>query len=163
MIVPGNGLATRAHDERKTLMPLVFLIVGVLFIVLARNNTHHDFEQLLKSEFTGSQSFLVWASAIVILGLIGFFKPVRPITDALIGLIILVLIIHNSGAFAQFNSAIRSPIAPVGQAAPPQQAAASSGAIGTGFGQPVIAPNTTPGIPGGGTVGTLPSSNLGLL
>lgn len=98
-------------------MPLVFLIVGVLFIVLARNNTHTNFEQLLRSEFTGSQSFLVWASAIVILGLIGFFKPVRPITDALIGLIILVLILHNSGAFAQLNKALRNPIAPAGSAA----------------------------------------------
>lgn len=93
-------------------MPLVFLIVGVMFIVLARNGTQGDFEQLLKSEFTGAQSFLVWVSALVILGLIGFFRPVRPITDAMIGLIVLVLILQNRNVFAQFNAAIRNPTAP---------------------------------------------------
>ncbi len=93
-------------------MPLFFLLIGILFLVLARNGTQGEFEQLLKSEFTGSQSFVVWASALVLLGLVGFFKPVRPIADAMIGLIILVLILHNKGVFAQFNAALRNPVAP---------------------------------------------------
>jgi hypothetical protein len=93
-------------------MPLIFLILGILFLVLARNNTQGDFETLLKSEFSGSQSFIVWVSALVILGLVGFWKPARPITDAAIGLIILVLILSNKGLFAQFNNALRNPTAP---------------------------------------------------
>jgi drug/metabolite transporter (DMT)-like permease len=100
-------------------VPLVFLAVGILFLVLARNGTQGDFEQLLKADFVGSQSFLVWGSAILILGLVGFFKPVRPISDALIGLIILVLILGNSGAFANFNAAIRNPTAPTPDPATP--------------------------------------------
>ena len=93
-------------------MPLVFLFIGVVFLILARNGTQGDFESLLKKEFSGSQSFLVWASAFVILGLIGFWKTARPITDALIGLILFVLIVENKGFFSQFNAAIRNPVAP---------------------------------------------------
>ena len=93
-------------------MPLIFLIVGILFLVLARQGTQGDFETLLKSEFSGSQSFIVWVSAIVILGLVGFWKPARPITDAGIGLILLVLILSNKGLFSQFNNALRNPAAP---------------------------------------------------
>ena len=145
-------------------MPLMFLAVGILFLVLARNGTQGDFEQLLKSEFSGSQSFIVWASAIVLLGLLGFFKPVRPVTDAMIGLIVLVLLISNQGFFAKFNAALRDPVAP---AAPAQTLTPSQalipGAIGGQYGTPVIAPGTTPGLPQGGTVGVMPTSEQGLL
>lgn len=91
-------------------MPIGFLFVGVMFIVLAYRGTIGDFEKLLVGTFTGAQSFVVWVSAILILGLLGFFKPIRPITDAFIGLIILVIILKNSGLFAQFNQALRSPV-----------------------------------------------------
>lgn len=107
-------------------MPFVFLIVGVLFLVLARNGTQGDFETLLKSEFSGQHSFFVWASAIVILGLIGFFRPVRPITDAMIGLIILVLILKNQELFTQFNAALNAPTAPAVPAATQAQISAAN-------------------------------------
>lgn len=114
-------------------MPFVFIIAGILFLMLSYNGTTGDFEKLLKNEFTGSQSFLVWASAIVILGLIGFFKPVRPITDAFIGLILLVIILQHSGLFAQFNSAIRAPVAPApaptGSVAPTGSPGFAGGAV----------------------------------
>lgn len=93
-------------------MPLVFIVLGLLFLVVAINGTHRDLWALLKSEFTGTNSFVVWASALVILGLVGYWKKIRPVTDAGIGLIFLVLIIANKGFFAKFNAAIRNPTAP---------------------------------------------------
>lgn len=134
-------------------MPLIFIAIGILFLVLARNGTQGDFEQLLKSEFTGAQSFIVWASAIVILGLLGFFKPIRPVTDAFIGLIILVLILHNKGFFGQLNAALRNPVAPTSSdalaATPAQVGAANSMAAGTltnpGSTPSTLAPGMNPG------------------
>ena len=133
-------------------MPFVFLIVGVLFLVLARNGTQGDFETLLKSEFSGQHSFFVWASAIVILGLIGFFKPVRPITDAMIGLIVLVLILKNQGLFRQLNAALNAPVAPAvtaPAATPAQISTVNSMAGGTLLNPPdtpsTLAPGMVPG------------------
>ena len=52
---------------------------------------------------------MVWAGAIVILGLVGYLRPVRPIADAMIGLIFLVIIIRNKGEYDQNNAALRNP------------------------------------------------------
>jgi len=112
-------------------MPVVIILIGLLFLILARNGTQGSFEGLLKSEFTGAQSFLVWASALLILGLIGFWKTARPVTDAMIGLIILVLILSNPGLFAKFNEAIRGPQTPTDQpGATPLQPPATPPLIG---------------------------------
>lgn len=107
-------------------MPFVLLVLGLLFLVVAVRGTQDQFFALLKGEFTGTNNFLVWVLAIVILGLIGYLKPIRPVAHAMIGLIILVMIIANKGIFAQFNNAIRNPTA---SAAPSQPAA-----IGSAFG-----------------------------
>ncbi len=136
-------------------MPLVFLFIGVVFLILARNGTQGDFETLLKKEFSGSQSFLVWASALVILGIIGFWKTARPISDALIGLILFVLIVENKGFFNQFNAAIRNPVAPPATdalAATPAQVNTFNGATqGT-----LLNPGSTPSTLAPGMVPALP-------
>lgn len=94
-------------------MPFVLLGVGVLFLVVAVRGTQGDFYKLLKSEFAGSNSFIPWIAAILVLGLAGYIKPIRPVTHAFIVLIILVLILANGGkVFGQFNDAIKSPVAP---------------------------------------------------
>lgn len=94
-------------------MPFVFAVLGVLFLIVAINGTQATLWSLLKSEFVGTNSFIPWASAIIILGLIGYAKPVKPIADGLIGLILLALILANKGGFfAQFNNALRNPVAP---------------------------------------------------
>lgn len=135
-------------------MPLVFLFIGVVFLVLARNGTQGDFETLLKSEFRGNQNFLVWASAFIILGLIGFWKTARPITDALIGLILFVLIISNGGFFDKLNAALRNPVAPATTdalaATPAQVGTANSAAAGT-----LVNPGSTPSTLAPGMVPTV--------
>lgn len=119
-------------------MPFVLLLLGLLFLVVAVRGTQTDFFSLVKSEFTGTNNFLVWVLAIVILGMIGYLKPIRPVAHAMIGLVILVMIIANKGIFANFNQAIRNPAAtpaattgtgataPAGTTAPAQPAASTS-------------------------------------
>ena len=94
-------------------MPFVFIFLGLLFLVVAVRGTQGQMFTLLKSEFVGTNSFVPWASSIVVLGLIGYARPIRPITDSLIGLILLVILLANHGGFfTQFNNAIRNPVAP---------------------------------------------------
>lgn len=94
-------------------MPFVLLALGILFLVVSYQNTQSDLFALLKSEFSGSNSFLVWASAFIILGLIAYIKPVRPIAHGFMVLLVLVLVLANHGGFfKEFNNAIRNPKAP---------------------------------------------------
>ena len=98
-------------------MPYALVILGVLLLVTAVRGTQGDLWSLLKSEFSGTNSFVVWASAFLILGMIGYIKTVRPATDALMMLVLFALIVKNRGGFFdQFNQAIRNPVAPAGGA-----------------------------------------------
>lgn len=126
-------------------MPFVFIILGLLFLVVAIRGTQAQFFALLRSEFVGANSFVPWASAIVILGLIGYARPVRPVTDALIGLIILAMLLANRGGFfAQFNSALRNPVAPDASGSAP-----ASGLAGTTYSPAFTPANATPASTGG--------------
>ena len=91
-------------------MPFVLLILGMLFLVVAIRGTQGTFFTLLKSEFVGNNSFVVWGAALVILGLVAYIRPIRPAIQALMGLILLVIFLANKGGvFSQFNNAIRNP------------------------------------------------------
>jgi hypothetical protein len=112
-------------------MPFVLLLVGILFFVVALQGTQGSLFSLLKSEFVGTNSFVVWAAAFVIIGLLGYIRPIRPITHAFLVLMLLVLILTNGkGFFSQFNAALRSPVAPASAASSTSSSASSSpGAI----------------------------------
>lgn len=125
-------------------MPFVFLILGVGLLVVAVKGTHQQFFTLLKSEFTGSNNFIVWVMAIAVLGALGFIKPIRPIALGFIVLVFLVMILKNGGGFfSQLNSQVANPTAP--SAAP----GGGSGSIVTnpfapGSGNSLLTPQGTP-------------------
>jgi hypothetical protein len=106
-------------------MPFVLLALGILFLVVSIKGTQGDLFALLQSEFTGSNSFIIWASALIILGLLAYIKPIRPVVHAFMALIVLVLLLANHGHFfSQFNQAIRNPATPP----PPQPSNTGSNA-----------------------------------
>lgn len=76
-------------------MPLFLLLLGVIFLVAAIRGNQNDLLDLLKDDFSGDNNFLLWVLSLVILVGVGQFKAVRPISDAFLGLIILVIIIAN--------------------------------------------------------------------
>ncbi len=101
-------------------MPFVFVVIGILFLVTAIRGTQGAMFTLLKSEFVGSNSFVPWAAAIFILGALGYSKTVRPVADAMIGLVFLAMILANKGGFfSQLNNQLRNPVAPATPAATP--------------------------------------------
>lgn len=104
-------------------MGIVFLIVGIFAVAIGVRGQAGEAGKLLASEFTGSNSYVQWLAAILILGAIGIWKPARPAANAMIGLVILAIFIRRGqGFFDQFNSAITSATA-----APRQAVATASG------------------------------------
>lgn len=87
-------------------MPIAFLFIGVIFLVAAVRGTQQDLFDLLKGDFTGPHNFFQFALGIFAVGAIGYVKPLRPISNAFMVLLVLVLFIRNRGFFDQFVSAV---------------------------------------------------------
>jgi uncharacterized membrane protein YgcG len=92
-------------------MPLVAILAGLVMLDLAFRGTEHEFAQQAESDFGGS-SFLSWFGAVTILGAIGFFAPLRQLSNLAMALVIVVLVLRNGGLFAQLASVIDNPPAP---------------------------------------------------
>jgi hypothetical protein len=94
-------------------MPFVFLLVGIVLVVTGVRNTQGQLYDLVKSDFTGdgtfNHSFVAWIVAIAFVGGIGYFRPLRPISNAFLILVIVVLFLSNRGVFQQFNKAFNLP------------------------------------------------------
>lgn len=135
-------------------MPFVFAFVAILLIVVAFNGTQSTAFSLLKSEFTGSGSFLIWAVAILVLGFLGYIKPLKPVANAFLLLVLLVMFISNKGFFASFNQQIRNPQAPSAPAATASSGSSPDQTIQTPFG-PLPVPTVT--TPNGSTVPVPPA------
>lgn len=104
-------------------MPIAFIAIGALFLIAAVRGTITDNGKqpglltLLKSDFVSTDAkgnFLVWLVTLWIVGALGYIPGFRPIANALLFLIILVLFLSNSkaagqgGIFAEFNAALTS-------------------------------------------------------
>lgn len=78
-------------------MPFFLLFVGIIFMVTAIRGTQGELFTLLKDDFAGTNNFFVWVMAIVIIVLAGNIKAFKPVSDAFLGLVILVIIVANYG------------------------------------------------------------------
>lgn len=94
-------------------MPFALLFVGILLVVSGVRGKQDDLFALLKSDFTGdgtfSHSFVAWLVAIGVIGGLGYFKPIRPIANAFLALVIIVLFLSNKGFFTQFSQQLGLP------------------------------------------------------
>jgi len=91
-------------------MPFALIFIGLIFMIAAVKGNHKDLFELLKKDFTGQDNFFVWVLAIIILVAIGNVEKLRPISNAFLGLIVLVIIIGNGkkGLFENFMSQLRA-------------------------------------------------------
>lgn len=99
-------------------MPFVIAFIAIIMVAIGVRGHAKDAGDLLQSEFTGSNSFVSWFLAIMILGLIGYYKPVRPVADAMLGLVIVAILLTKAnpnaaggGFFAQLNDAFKTATA----------------------------------------------------
>ena len=88
-----------------------FLFIGMMLLIAAWKKKHKELFALLKDDFTGDGNFFYWVLAIIILAALGTYRPIRPVTDAFLGLVILVIIIapYRKGRdiFSEFRSQIK--------------------------------------------------------
>ena len=89
-------------------MPLLLLALGLIFLASAVRGTTKDLFALLQGDFVGPQNFLIWTGAIVGVGALGYIKQIRPIANALLGLILVSIVLANRGVFANFQKAFTS-------------------------------------------------------
>lgn len=89
-------------------MPFILIIFGLLAIVVGVRGTWREFLDLLKGDFAGANNFFFWLVAIVAIGALGYLPRVRPISDALLVLVILVIFLAHKGFFSQFQNVVKS-------------------------------------------------------
>jgi hypothetical protein len=83
-------------------MPFILFIVGLVLVVSAVRGKQDALFALLKSDFAGSGSFIPWLVSLLVIGGLGYVKSIKPITDAFLVLVIIVLFLSNGGFFAKF-------------------------------------------------------------
>ena len=88
-------------------MPLALLLIGGILVITAVKGTWNDLFNVVKGDFQGQNNFLYWLVAIVGIGLLGFVKPIRPISDAFLVLVVVVLFLSHKGFFQKFQEAIK--------------------------------------------------------
>lgn len=89
-------------------MPLFLAFLGVAFLVSGIRGTHDQLISLVEGDFTGPNNFFYWILAIVIIGSFGYIDALKPLSDAFLVLVIVVLFLHNQGFFNQFTAAVKS-------------------------------------------------------
>lgn len=89
-------------------MPVALILMGIILLVSALKGTQRDLFALLKDDFSGSNNFFVWVLAFVFIIAVGYAKPLRPLSNAFLGLIILVLLVQNKGFFPSFLAQVKA-------------------------------------------------------
>lgn len=95
-------------------MPIFFVVLGVLLVVVGINDKltgAGSLVELVKSDFVpndGSPGFITWFLAIVIIGAVGYIKPLKPVSNAFLILVVVVIIFSRKGFFEKFYSGINS-------------------------------------------------------
>jgi hypothetical protein len=127
-----NWVLTRRYFSDKD-MPFVLLLVGAVLLLAGIRNTYGALWSLIKGDFTGTNSFLPWVAAIAVVGGLGYVPRLRPLAIAFMTLLLLVLIISNSGVFAKLQQFVTSGgagggVSPLPTLTPIQPATINNGA-----------------------------------
>jgi len=87
------------------------LIAGLILATASIRGNQRELFTLLKDDFAGDNPFIYWAMSIIVLILIGNWKAAKPLTDAFVGLVILVIVVntYNDGEdlFGSFMRQVR--------------------------------------------------------
>lgn len=87
-------------------MPYALIVIGAVALVAGIRNTYKDLWFLVESDFRGG--FLAWVAAIAVIGGLGYIPKLKPLSIALMTLLLIVLVLSNGGVFAQLQQFIAS-------------------------------------------------------
>lgn len=85
-------------------MPFALLIIGVVLLISAVRGTQDNLAGLVKGDFTGQRNFIYWVTAILAIGMLGYFKQLQPFSRAFLVLMAVAILLSNKGFFAQFQA-----------------------------------------------------------
>lgn len=88
-------------------MPFALIVFGLVLTVASVRGRENDLFALLKSELTGPNNFVYWFLAIVAIGSIGYIPRLRGFANAFMALVLIALLLHERGFFAQFSAALK--------------------------------------------------------
>lgn len=83
-------------------MALVLLVTGLWLLIAGVRGSEQQAIALLKSDFTGPNSFVPWVTAVVLIGAVGYFDDMAGLSDGFLALLLVVLLLSNGGFFEQF-------------------------------------------------------------
>lgn len=84
-------------------MPFFVLVIGAILVVAAIRNNQGDLFSALAADVP---PFITWATAIVVIGSIGFIPNLKPVSRGLLALILVVILLNNyQQILAGFTSA----------------------------------------------------------
>lgn len=87
-------------------MPYALILAGAVALVAGIRNTYKDLWALVEGDFRGG--FLAWVAAIAAIGALGYVPRLKPLSVALMSLLLVVLVISNRGVFAQLQTFVLS-------------------------------------------------------
>ena len=94
-------------------MPFALLIIGLALLASAIQGTQQQFLDLLVIDFSGPSNFTYWVLALLLIGAVGYIPKARPVSDAFLVLVVLVLVLSKGnpsqsggGFFAQLTQAL---------------------------------------------------------
>ena len=89
-------------------MALSFIVIGLLLLVSAVQNTQSQLFALVKEDFTGPDNFFQWMFALAFVGAIGFIPRMRGFSVALLTLVLLAIFLkRGTGFFDQLTAAFQ--------------------------------------------------------
>jgi hypothetical protein len=87
-------------------MPLAIVLIGILLVSVGVKGTQKELGAQFQKDLLGSQGFLIWFAALLIVGLLGTIKPIQQPARYLLALILIVILLRNNGVFTQAVNAI---------------------------------------------------------
>jgi hypothetical protein len=89
-------------------MPLLFIGLGIVFILTGLKGDAGSLWELVKGDFTGQNNYVYWMLSILALGALGYVESLQKLSRLFIILIVIVLLLDNNGFFAHFQQFINS-------------------------------------------------------
>lgn len=81
-------------------MPLFIIVVGIILIAAGLNDKLGELKRLLIEDFKpsdGTPGFQIWLVALIGIGAIGYYKPLKPFANAFLALVIMSIFLKKDG------------------------------------------------------------------
>lgn len=89
-------------------MQFLFIGSGLVLVITGIKGNPAQLFSLLKGDFTGQNNYVYWMVSILVLGALGYVETLRNLSRLFVGLVVIVLLVHNKGFFAQLQAFINS-------------------------------------------------------